>query len=98
MSFLIRIPNVSGSGRHPRDWFYSGGFIPRLPEQKRWIEFSRLLARRKLNERIRDLRFTMELLLNAEQAKKQHKSELKAEKAQRKLLAKKQSKNRPRNR
>ena len=50
----------------------------------------------KLNERIRDLRFTMERsLLNAEHAKKQHKSELKAEKAQRKLLAKKRSKNRP---
>ena len=50
----------------------------------------------KLNERIRDLRFTMERsLLSADQAKKQHKSELKAEKAQRKLLAKKQSKNQP---
>ena len=48
----------------------------------------------KLNERIRDLRFTMERsLLSADQAKKQHKSELKAERAQRKLLAKKQSKN-----
>ena len=50
----------------------------------------------KLNERIRDLRFTMERsLLSPDQAKKQHKSELKAEKAQRKLLAKKQSKNQP---
>lgn len=50
----------------------------------------------KLNERIRDLRFTMERsLLSADQAKKQHKSELKAEKAQRKLQAKKQSKSQP---
>ena len=50
----------------------------------------------KLNELIRDLRFTMERsLLSADQAKKQHKSELKAEKAQRKLQAKKQSKSQP---
>ena len=50
----------------------------------------------KLNERIRDLRFTMERsLLSADQAKKQHKSELKSEKAQRKLQAKKQSKSQP---
>ena len=51
---------------------------------------------KNLNERIRDLRFTMERsLLSADQAKKQHKSELKAEKAQRKLRAKKQAKSQP---
>ena len=39
----------------------------------------------KLNEQIRDLRFSMEShLLTADQAKKQHKSELKAEKAEQK--------------
>ena len=44
---------------------------------------------RKLNEQLRDLRFSMEShLLTSDQAKKQHKAELKAEKAQRKLDAK----------
>ena len=43
----------------------------------------------KLNERIRDLRFSMERhLLTPDQAKKQHKLELKAEKAKRKAAAK----------
>lgn len=44
---------------------------------------------RKLNEQLRDLRFSMEShLLTSDQAKKQHKAELKAEKVQRKLDAK----------
>ena len=48
---------------------------------------------RKLNEQLRDLRFSMEShLLTSDQAKKQHKAELKAEKAQRKLDAKRSGK------
>jgi serine protease SohB len=47
----------------------------------------------KLNEQIRDLRFSMEShLLTADQAKKQHKSELKAEKAEQKKAAKRDGK------
>ena len=47
----------------------------------------------KLNEHMRDLRFTMErTLLNPDQAKKQHKLELKAEKARGKITAKQQAK------
>ena len=47
----------------------------------------------KLNEHMRDLRFTMErTLLNPDQAKKQHKLELKAEKAREKITAKQQAK------
>ena len=46
----------------------------------------------KLNEHMRDLRFTMErTLLNPDQAKKQHKLELKAEKARGKITAKQQA-------
>ena len=47
----------------------------------------------KLNEHMRDLRFTMErTLLNPDQAKKQHKLELKAETARGKITAKQQAK------
>ena len=47
----------------------------------------------KLNEQIRDLRFSMEShLLTSDQAKKQHKSELKAEKAEQKKAAKRHAK------
>ena len=47
----------------------------------------------KLNERLRDLRFSMERhLLTEDQAKKQHKLELKAEKAQLKAAAKQDGK------
>jgi serine protease SohB len=47
----------------------------------------------KLNEQIRDLRFSMEShLLTSDQAKKQHKSELKAEKAEQKKAAKRDAK------
>jgi serine protease SohB len=47
------------------------------------------LVIRKLNERVRELRFTMENhLLTAEEAKRQHKSESKSEKAEAKKAAK----------
>ena len=47
------------------------------------------LVIRKLNERVRELRFTMENhLLTAEEAKRQHKSESKREKAEAKKAAK----------
>ena len=47
----------------------------------------------KLNEQIRDLRFSMEShSLTSDQAKKQHKSELKAEKAEQKKAAKRHAK------
>ena len=48
---------------------------------------------RKLNDRLRDLRFSMEShLLTPDQAKKQHKAELKREKAEAKKAAKKAAK------
>ena len=47
------------------------------------------LVIRKLNERLRELRFTMENhLLSADEAKRQHKSETKSEKAEAKKVAK----------
>ena len=47
------------------------------------------LVIRKLNERVRELRFTMENhLLSADEAKRQHKSETKSEKAEAKKVAK----------
>ena len=50
----------------------------------------------KLNEQIRDLRFAMESrLMTSDQAKKQHKSELKAEKAEQKKPPKEHRKTNP---
>ena len=50
------------------------------------------LVIRKLNERVRELRFTMENhLLTAEEAKRQHKSESKSEKAEAKRRPKQPS-------